>query len=103
MELGAGFPLSMLTGERPGLWMRIATESVWLCVPMKADCVFGTGKRDTRVRGEFGLMIATQKHACGRKAELESVRIRTERNVGRCPTSFLVDTAFEFSAASQVR
>jgi hypothetical protein len=47
-------------GERSGLLMRTATtESVSLCVPMKADCVYGTRIGDSvkETRGAGALKI----------------------------------------------
>ena len=38
----------------------MVTESIPQCARMKADCVFGTAKGDTRVRGELDLVMAVQ-------------------------------------------
>jgi hypothetical protein len=34
-----------------------------------AHCVYGTTKGDTRVRGEFDLIMSAQKHGCGSEAD----------------------------------
>jgi hypothetical protein len=54
--------LWILKGERFGLLTRMGTGSVLLCVAdEKADCVYGTAEGDSRVRGEFDVVVTAQK------------------------------------------
>jgi len=45
----------------------MATKSFSSCAPMKADCVFGNTKDDTRARGEIDLVKGRAETCAGRK------------------------------------